>query len=48
MFNFLLVIINTFFNLEFSKEKINIDKFYINKRKIDKILIKYDKINYII
>ena len=42
MFNLLLVIINTiFFNLEFSKEIIDIDKFNINKRNIDKILINY-------
>ena len=41
MFNLLLVIINTIFNLEFSKEIINIDKFNINKRIIDKILINY-------
>ena len=41
MFNLLLVIINTIFNLEFSKEIINIDKFNINKRNIDKILINY-------
>ena len=41
MFNFSLVIINTIFNLEFSKEIFNIDKFNINKRIIDKILINY-------
>ena len=42
MFNLLLVIINTFFfNLEFSKKIIDIDKFNINKRNIDKILINY-------